>query len=99
VALNQALPVVLLTFSVIFLTSTALLVSLNASVAELAPPERRATILGRYTTWADVGSGTGPIIGLPLVTGIGFGWAYGAGAAVMAMAALAYWAVFVWKRG
>ena len=94
VALRPTLGMAIPAFSVIFLASTALIVSLNASAAELAPPERRAMILSRYATWADIGSGTGPIIGLPFVTGIGFGWAYGSGAALMAAAAVVYWVVF-----
>ena len=94
VAVSPTLVVALVSFSVIFLASSALMISLNASAAELAPPERRAMALGRYTTWADIGSGTGPIVGLPLAASAGFGWAYGSGAALMLVAAIVYWAVF-----
>ena len=47
-----------------------------------------------YTTWADIGSGTGPIIALPLVTTAGFGWTYGSAAIVIFVAVVMYWAVF-----
>ena len=80
--------------SVLFLAGTALVVALNASIGGLAPAERRASILSRYATWQDIGSGTGPLLGLFLATRMGFGWTYGGGAAVMAAAALLYaWAV------
>ncbi|MEE8517945.1 MAG: hypothetical protein V3S98_02335, partial [Dehalococcoidia bacterium] len=98
VALNPTLAVAIPAFSVIFLTSTALIVTLNATAADLAPADRRAAVLSRYATWADIGSGTGPVVGLPFVTGVGFGWAYGAGAVLMALSAMLYWAVFV-RRG
>ena len=94
IALRPTLLVAVPAFSVVFVAGTALTVSLNASIAELAPAERRAAVLSRYATWADVGSGTGPIIGLPLVTTWGFGWAYGGAAALALVAALAYWAMF-----
>jgi MFS family permease len=95
VALSPTLAVALPAFTVIFLASTALQISLNASAAELAPADRRAAVLSRYATWADVGSGTGPLVGLTMVTQVGFGWAYGAGALLMGVAALLYWSVFV----
>ena len=98
VAVSPTLAVALPAFSVIFVASTALMVSLNASAAELAPPERRAAVLSRYATWADVGSGTGPIVGLTLVNEVGFGWAYGSGAVVMGLAGITYWLLFVRAR-
>ena len=55
-------------------------------------------VLSRYATWADIGSGIGPIIGLPMVTGLGFGWAYGSGAMLMVVAGVWYWAMVVRRR-
>ena len=98
VALRPTLPVALPAFSVVFVASTALVVSLNASIADLAPAGRRATVLSRYATWADVGSGTGAVIGLPLVTTLGFGWVYGGAAALALVAALTYGAMFARGR-
>jgi MFS family permease len=94
VALNQSLLVVIAAFVAAFLANTALHVTLNASVGELAPLGKRAAILSWYTTWADIGSGTGPVLGLPLVTMAGFGWAYGSAAALLVVAALLYAIVF-----
>jgi MFS family permease len=98
VAISPTLPVAMLMFSVIFIASTAIIVSLNASAAELAPADRRAMVLSRYSTWADIGSGTGATVGLPLVTTAGFGWTYVGAAVLMALAGLLYWAVFVRMR-
>ena len=93
-AFDPSMAVIALAFSTVFVGSSALMISLNATVAESAAPERRAMVIARYTTWADIGSGTGPIIGLPLVTMAGFGWIYGSAAVVVLMAAIVYWAVF-----
>ena len=95
VALSPTLAVAIPTFAVIFTAGTALTISLNASAAEIASAVRRSTVLGRYTTWADIGSGSGPIVGLPLVTSVGFGWTYGAAAVLMVGAATLYWTAFV----
>ena len=98
VAIRPTLLVAVPAFSVVFVASTALIVSLNASIADLAPAQRRVVVLSRYATWADLGSGTGSIIGLPLVTTLGFGWAYGGAAALGVVATLAYWAMFARGR-
>ena len=95
VAFSPTLAVAIPTFAVIFMSGVALTVALNASAAEIAPAGERALVLGRYTTWADIGSGSGPIVGLPLVTGVGFGWAYGSAAGLLVIAAFVYWAVFI----
>jgi MFS family permease len=97
VAYNQSLVVVILTFSAVFLSSTALFVSLNASIGELVAVGRRTAILSWYTTWADIGSGTGPLIGMMLVAKVGFGWAYCSAAALLALAASFYVWVVVWR--
>jgi MFS family permease len=98
VAMSPTLAVAIPMFTVVFTAGTALTIALNASAAEIAPPGMRSVILGRYTTWADIGSGSGPIIGLPLVTSAGFGWAYGGASALMVVAAIAYWAAFIRSR-
>ncbi len=94
VSVERSLAVVFPAVSALFIAGTALAVSLNASIGELAPPERRASVLSRYATWQDVGSGTGPLVGFHLVTTVGFGWTYGGGAIIMAGAGLLYlWAI------
>lgn len=93
-AFAPPMAVIALMFSIVFIGSSALMISLNASMAESAPPEQRAMVIGRYTTWADIGSGTGPIVALPLLTNVGFAWTYGSAAVVITIALAAYWAAF-----
>lgn len=95
VALRPTLPVAFPSFAVVFLSASAIMVTLNASIADQAPLHRRTSVLSRYATWADIGSGTGPIIGLPAVTTLGFGWAYGIAAMIMAVGLAAYAAAFL----
>lgn len=86
VAILPIVWVVIPSFTLIFFSSTGLLVSLNASIAVVAPPKDRMKILGRYATFSDAGSGIGPIFALPMVANLGFSWSYGLGAAVILVA-------------
>lgn len=95
VALWPTLAVAMPAFTCVFFSSTALLVSLNASIADLAPVSRRTAILSRYATWSDIGSGTGPIVALPMVATLGFSWTYGAAAVVTLSALATYLAMFM----
>ena len=95
VTIDQSLMLVVPAFGAAFVANAALSESLNASIGELAPANRRATVLSRYATWSDIGSGTAPLIGLPMVSVIGFSWVYGGATALVALAALLYYWVFV----
>jgi len=90
IAVERSLIVVFPAVSILFIAGTALVVALNASIGGLAPVERRASVLSRYATWQDMGSGTGPFVGLLMATNVGFGWTYAGGATVMAAAGLLY---------
>jgi MFS family permease len=94
VAANPTLVVAIPSFAIVFLAGSALQVALNASIADFAAPEHRTSILSRYATWADVGSGTGPIVALPMATMLGFGWAYGLGVVLMCMALVIHLTIF-----
>ncbi len=83
VAIIPTLWIVIPSFTLIFFSGTGLLVTLNASIAENAPPQTRLAILGRYATFSDIGSGTGPIIGLAMVEHLGVSWAYGLAAFII----------------
>jgi MFS family permease len=98
VALDQSLFVVIPTLGTVFICGTALFVSLNAAIGTLAPPHRRTAILGWYTTWADIGSGTGPVLGFVLITKIGFGWLYGGAALLLALTMSLYLWTFATSR-
>lgn len=47
----------------VFLTATAGQVSMDALAGNLAPRDLRPVLLGRYTTWADLGAAAGPLLG------------------------------------
>ena len=79
------IPIAALPF--LFLANTAISVSLDASAGDLAPPERRAQVFGRYTTWNDLGTASGPLIGFGAVTLLGLPSLY-AGAAAILLAVL-----------
>jgi len=72
----------------LFLAGTAISVSLDASAGDLAPSSCRAQVLGRYTTWSDLGSASGPLLGFAVVSAIGLSTLY-AGAAAVLVATLA----------
>lgn len=48
---------------VVFLAATASQVSMDALAGNLAPQDVRALLMGRYTTWADLGAAAGPLLG------------------------------------
>ncbi|MFQ5860159.1 MAG: MFS transporter [Dehalococcoidia bacterium] len=80
----------LLALPVLFVASTAMSVTLDAFAGDLAPPERRAQVMGRYATWLDLGSATGPLLGYGVGILIGFSWMYLASALLLLLAAGLY---------
>ena len=92
-------PVVVLPIAalpVLFLAGTAISVSLDASAGDLAPHDLRAQVLGRYTTWADLGSASGPLLGFVAVSAVGLSTLY-SGAAAILVATLATY-TYVMRR-
>lgn len=47
----------------VFLAATASQVSMDALAGNLAPQDVRPLLMGRYTTWADLGAAAGPLLG------------------------------------
>jgi len=93
-----ALPVSLawtaVTAVTLFLASTALQVSLDATVGGLAPEGQRARLLGWYSTWLDLGAATGPLLGYAIAGGAQLQWLYLAVAVSLAVVGVVYVAVF-----
>ena len=56
---------------VIFISSTALSASLDASLGDLAPAGEQARTIGRYATFTDLGSACGPLLGYALGVWLG----------------------------
>lgn len=90
-AVQPPLVVLASAFALVFFASSAMMLSLNAAVAEEAPTDRRAVVLGRYTTWTDIGAGTGPFLALAVAASAGYWVAYGAAAAIAALTGIIYW--------
>jgi MFS family permease len=63
----------------IFASGTALSAALDASLGDLAPVGHRARIIGRYTTFQDLGSACGPLLGYAFGVWLGLGLMYGLG--------------------
>jgi MFS family permease len=57
---------------VIFISSTALSAALDASLGDLAPAGEQGRTIGRYTTFTDLGSACGPLLGYAFGVWIGF---------------------------
>ena len=84
------------TLPLLFLAGTAVSVTLDASAGDLAPRERRAQVMGRYTTWADLGSASGPLLGFAAVSAVGLSALYAGAAAVLIVTLAIY--TYVMKR-
>ena len=70
----QALSIVAL--PLLFLAGTAVSITLDASVGDLASRQHRAQVLGRYTTSSDLGSASGPLVGFVAVSSVGLSVLY-----------------------
>ena len=80
---------------VIFVSGTALSAALDASLADLARPGSQARMLGRYTTFQDLGSACGPLLGYAFGVWLGLGVMYGLGACLFVAAAGLYARTFM----
>jgi MFS family permease len=60
-----------------FASGTALSAALDASLGDLARPGQQARIIGRYTTFQDLGSACGPLLGYAVGAWLGLGVMYG----------------------
>jgi MFS family permease len=91
-SVSALLPLTLATIA-IFTAGTALSAALEAALGDLAPAHQRARIIGRYTTFQDLGSACGPLLGYALGVWFGLGLMYGLGLGVFVGAAATYgWA-------
>jgi MFS family permease len=72
---------------VVFISGTALSASLDASLGDLALPGQQARVIGRYTTFHDLGSACGPLLGYALGVWLGLGLMYGLGLGIFVASA------------
>jgi MFS family permease len=71
----------------VFISGTALSASLDASLGDLAVPGQHARAIGRYTTFHDLGSACGPLLGYALGVWLGLGVMYGLGLGILVASA------------
>ena len=57
---------------VLFIASVGVNAALDAAIGETSPDEARAAVMGRYSTWLDLGAALGPFTGFLIADQIGF---------------------------
>lgn len=72
VGFSHTLVPLLLVLPAVFIATTAYGVVLDTEAGDLAPPSARARVMGRYSTWRDLGEALGPLVGYALGAIIGF---------------------------
>jgi MFS family permease len=88
-SVTALLPLTLATIA-IFASGTALSATLDASLGDLARPGQQARIIGRYTTFHDLGSACGPLLGYAFGVWLGLGPVYALGLCLFLAAASIY---------
>ncbi len=89
-ATTPPLGLVILAVALAFLSSTALVVLLDARAGDLAPPARRTAVMSAYATFLDVGAALGPLVGLSVGTLGALRGAYVGGAVLLLVVAIGY---------
>ena len=79
----------------LFIASVGVNVALDAAIGETSPASARAAVLGRYSTWLDLGAALGPFAGFLIAARIGFEGGFLVAAALLAGA----WALYVAATG
>ncbi len=79
----------------LFIASVGVNVALDAAIGETSPAVARAAVLGRYSTWLDLGAALGPFAGFLIAARIGFEGGFLVAAALLAGA----WALYVAATG
>jgi MFS family permease len=74
----------------IFASGTALSAALDASLGDLTRPGQQARMIGHYTTFQDLGSACGPLLGYAFGVWLGLGVMYGLGVCCFVAAAGLY---------
>ena len=94
VALDSVIAVVV-GIPLLFIASVGVNVALDAAIGETSPAAARAAVLGRYSTWLDLGAALGPFAGFLIADRIGFEGGFLVAAALLAGA----WALYVAATG
>ena len=81
--------------SLLFIASVGVNAALDAAIGETSPDSTRAAVMGRYSTWLDLGAALGPFTGFLIADRIGFQGAFLVAAVLLAGA----WALYVTVTG
>ena len=77
----------------LFLAAVGVNTALDAAIGETSPDSARAAVVGRYSTWLDMGAALGPFMGFLIADRIGFQGGFLVAAALVAGAWMLYMAV------
>ena len=94
VAFDSVVAVVLM-MPVLFVAAVGVNTALDAAIGETATSSTRAAVLGRYSTWLDLGAALGPFAGFLIADRIGFEGGFLVAAALLA----GTWALYVAATG
>ena len=95
IAAFDSLVAVVVGIPLLFIASVGVNATLDAAIGETSPDSRRAAVMGRYSTWLDLGAALGPLTGFLIAARIGFQGGFLVGAALLAGA----WALYVAATG
>lgn len=93
-ALAPVLGVAVAAAVLLFVAASGLGATLDAAAGDLAPPGRRAEVMSAYADWADLGAALGPLLALSLTDSLGLRPTYSAGALLLGLGAVAFWAAY-----
>lgn len=94
VAFDSVIAVVF-TMPVLFVAAVGVNTALDAAIGETATSSTRAAVLGRYSTWLDLGAALGPFAGFLIADRIGFEGGFLVAAVLLALT----WALYVAATG
>ena len=94
-AAYESLPAAMAGILLLFIASVGVNAALDAAIGETSTRSTRAAVLGRYSTWLDLGAALGPFTGFLIADRIGFQGAFLVAAALLA----ATWALYVAATG
>ena len=91
IALFHSVVVAVVGIPVLFVASVGVNTALDAAIGETSPDSTRAAVMGRYSTWLDLGAALGPFTGFLIADRIGFQGAFLVAAVLLTGA----WAIYV----
>ncbi len=95
IAVYDSLAAAVVGIPLLFISGVGVNTALDAAIGETSPDSARAAVMGRYSTWLDLGAALGPFLGFLIADIIGF-----RGGFLVASALLAgTWALYITVAG